>query len=65
MWKRFAFSVNLKDMIFKYFKLVELAIVYVQRNLKDEPTFSTITFVKFKLKNHSTTNLDLVVMMYA
>jgi len=37
--KGFAFIVNLKDRFFKYFKLVELAIVYFERNLKDEPTF--------------------------
>jgi len=31
---------------------------------KDEHTFFTITFMKFKLRNCLTTDLDLVVRMY-
>lgn len=48
----------------KYFKLVEFAIVVVLGNVENECTFSTIIFMKSKLRNHLTTNLDLVVSMY-
>jgi hypothetical protein len=57
--------VILKDRIFEYFKLVELAIVVVLGNVEDELTFYTVTFMKSKLRNRLTTNLDLVVRMHA
>ncbi len=41
----------LKDRIFEYFKLVELAIVAVLGSVEDEFTFSTVTFMKSKLRN--------------
>jgi hypothetical protein len=64
MWKRFTSSVILKNKILEYFKLVEFAIVVIRGNVEDECTFSTIIFMKSKLRNHLTTNLDLVVSMY-
>jgi hypothetical protein len=64
MWKRFLSSVILKDRIFEYFKLVELAIVIVLRGVENKCTFYTIAFMKFKLKNHLRINLNLVVNMY-
>jgi hypothetical protein len=51
MWRRFVSSVILKDRIFEYFKLVELAIVAVLGSVEDEFTFSTVTFMKSKLRN--------------
>lgn len=65
MWRRFDFSVILKDMISKYFKLIELLIVVVLGSVRDEHTFSTVNFMKSKLRNLLTTNLDQVVKMYA
>jgi hypothetical protein len=50
--------VILKDKIFEYFKLVVLGSV------EDERTFFTVIFMKSKLRNRLTTNLDLVVRMY-
>jgi hypothetical protein len=50
MWKRFAFSVIVKDRIFEYFKLVELTIVAILGNVEDEQSFSTVTFMKSKLR---------------
>jgi len=64
MWKRFTSSVILKNKILEYFKLVEFAIGVIRGNVEDECTFSTIIFMKSKLRNHLTTNLDLVVSMY-
>jgi hypothetical protein len=64
MWKMFDFNVILRNMISKYFKLIELAFVVVLRNVEDERIFSTITFMKSKLRNLLTTNLDRVVKMY-
>ncbi len=47
------------------FRLIELAIIMVLGNVEDERTFSTITFMKSKLRNQLTTHLDFVVRMYA
>jgi hypothetical protein len=63
--KRFASNVILKDRIFEYFKLVELSIVVILGNVENERLFSTITFMKSKLRNQLTINLDMVVRMYA
>jgi len=65
MWKRFDSNVILKDMISKYFKLIEFAIVVVLGSVEDERTFSIITFMRSKLRNLLTTNLDRAVKMYA
>jgi hypothetical protein len=65
MWKRFDFNVILINMISKYFKLFELTIVVVLWSVEDEHTLSTIIFMKSKLRNLLTTNLDRVVKMYA
>jgi hypothetical protein len=64
MWKRLAFNVILINRIFEYFKLVELVIVLILKSVEDEHAFSIITFMKSKLKNLLTTNVDLVVKMY-
>jgi hypothetical protein len=57
-------NVILNNRFFEYMKLVELTIVFVLRNVNDKHTFSTINFMKSKLRNQLTTNLDLVVRMY-
>ncbi len=55
----------LKIKMFEFFRLVELVIVMVLGSVEDERTFSTLTFMKSKLRNHLTTHFDLVVKMYA
>jgi len=57
--------VILKDRISEYFKLVELTIVVILGSVENEHSFSTITFMKSKLRNQLTINLDMVVKMYA
>ncbi len=64
MWKRFVFNVILINRIFEYFKLVELAIVLILKSVEDEHAFSIVTFMKSKLNNCLTINVDLVVKMY-
>jgi len=44
---------------------VEITIVMFVGTMEDENTFSIVNFMKFKLRNHLTTHLDLVVWMYA
>jgi hypothetical protein len=65
MWRWMANSQILKIKMFEFFRLVELVIVMVLGSVEDERTFSTLTFMKSKLRNHLTTHFDLVVKMYA
>jgi len=65
IWRRFASNVILKYRIYEYFKLIELTIVVILGNVENERIFSTITFMKSKLRNRLTINLDMVVRMYA
>jgi hypothetical protein len=44
---------------------MELAIIMVLNNVKDERNFFIVNFMKFKLYNCLTIHLDLVVKMYA
>jgi hypothetical protein len=55
----------LKIKMFEFFRPVELVIVMVLGSVEDENTFSTLTFMKSKLRNRLTTHFDLVVKMYA
>jgi hypothetical protein len=64
MWKRLVFNVILINRISEYFKLVELAILLILKSVEDEHAFSIVIFMKYKLKNCLTTNVDLVVKMY-
>jgi hypothetical protein len=57
-------NVILNNRIFEYMKLIELAIIIVLGSVDDKHTFSTINFMKSKLKNQLITNFDLVVGMY-
>jgi hypothetical protein len=46
-------------------KIAELAVVTVFGSVEDERTFSTLSFIKNKLRNRLSTHLPLVVGMHA
>jgi hypothetical protein len=54
----------LKLKMFKFFILVELVISMVFGSVEDERTLFTLTFMRSKLTNQLTTNLDLIAKMY-
>jgi hypothetical protein len=49
----------------KFMQLVELAVIQVINNVDDERTFSTLTFMKSKLRNQLVGHLDIVIYMFA
>jgi hypothetical protein len=51
--------------LFEFMKLVELAIIQIIGSVKDESTFSTLTFMKFKLWNCLAGHLNIVICMFA
>jgi hypothetical protein len=55
MWAQLTSNVVLAQKLSKFLKLVEIAIVMVEK------IFSTISFMKSKLDNCLTTHLNLVV----
>ncbi len=65
MWVHVTSNAIVPSRLFEYVKLVEIAIVMVLGNVEDECTFFIMTFMKWKLYNWLTTNLDLVICMYA
>ncbi len=48
----------------KFMQLAELADVRVISNVDDEKTFSTLTFMKPKLRNQLVGHLDIVIYMF-
>ena len=49
--------------LLEYLKLAEVAIVLVLESVEDERTFSTLSFMKAKLRNRLQTHLSMVVTM--
>jgi hypothetical protein len=45
--------------------LIELAIVQIISSVKNERTFSTLSFMKSKLHNHLTWHLNIAICMFA
>lgn len=64
MWGQVIYNAIVSFRLFKYVKLVEMAIGMVLGSVENEHTFSTMNFIKFKLHKWLTTNLDLVVCIY-
>ena len=46
-------------------KLAEIAYIQVLGSVEDERTFSTLSFIKNRLRNRLTTHLELAVAMHA
>jgi hypothetical protein len=49
----------------KYVNLAEMVVVQIVGSVEDECCFSTLAFIKLKLRNRLTTHLPLVVRMFA
>ncbi len=63
LWRTFTSFQILEIKIPKYIKLVEL-VVQIIDYVEDECCFSTLTFMKTKLRNRSTMHLKLVIHMF-
>jgi len=65
LWCILLASILLACSFVEYVKLVEIAMVQVLGNVKDEWCFSSLALCKSKLRNWLTTNLGLVVKMFS
>jgi hypothetical protein len=64
LWRVINTSSMLRHGLSKNIKLAEIATVLVLGSMEDERTFSTLSFMKDKLRNHLQTHLPLVVSMH-
>lgn len=64
MWGWWGSNGNVVHILSKYIKLEKVTILMVFNNVEDGQTISIVDFIKSKLHNWLTTNLDLVVYMY-
>jgi hypothetical protein len=65
LWITLETSCILKHSFPKFFKLAKIVIVQVLGSMEDEHTFSTLSFMKSKLRNHFNEHLHIVVGMYS
>jgi hypothetical protein len=64
MWKKLAASGILTCRISEWFKLAEIAVVSVIGSVEDERTFSTLTWMKSKVRNRLNNNLDCTLRLH-
>ena len=65
LWRRIEANGLLRNKLSEYMKIVELAVVTVLGSVEDERTFSTLSFMKNRLRNRLSTHLPVVVGMHA
>jgi hypothetical protein len=64
LWQRLGSNGILEERLSKFLELIEISIVITLGSIEDERTFSTLTYIKNKLKNHFTIHLDMVIRMH-
>ncbi len=65
LWVTISNNALLTQWLNKYLKLLEITVVLVLESIEDEQTFSTLTFMKNKLRNRLSLHLDTIVRMFA
>jgi hypothetical protein len=61
LWRSLDANSYLRISLSEFLKVAEIAIAMVLGSVQDEHTFSTISFMKNRLRNQLTTNLELTV----
>ena len=65
LWRKLSSNALISAKLSEFMKVAEIAHVQVLGSVEDERTFSSLSFLKSKLRNRLTTHLDLVVRMFA
>ena len=65
LWRKLSSNALISAKLSEFMKVAEIAHVQVLGSVEDERTFSSLAFLKSKLRNRLTTHLDLVVRMFA
>ena len=64
LWKNLGESNQLRESIPKYFKLTNLCLTMTLGSVEDERVFSTLSFLKSKVRNKVDKNLDKCLRLY-
>lgn len=65
IWRTITSNGMLSFSLSKFIKVTGIACVQVLGSTEDDRTFSTLTFIKNRLRNRLTTHLELAVAMFA
>jgi len=65
LWHTLEASHILQHSFLEFFKLATIAAMQVLGSMEDERTFSTLSFMKSKLKNHFNEHLHTIVKTYS
>ena len=65
LWHHIEANSVLQHKLSKYMKITELAVVTILGSVEDKRTFSTLSFMKNKLRNCLSTHLPLLVGIHA
>lgn len=65
IWRTISANGLLSHNLSEFIKVAEIACVQVLGSVEDERTFSTLSFIKNKLRNRLTTHMELTVAMFA
>jgi hypothetical protein len=61
LWVKFGIRGILNHQLYEWFSMAKICTVMVLDNMEDEWTFSNLSFMKSKFRNHLTMHLDLIV----
>jgi hypothetical protein len=64
LWQKLSSNALLASKLSEFVKLAEIAAVTVMGSVEDERTFSTLNYMKSKVRNNLQEHLDLVVRMF-
>jgi hypothetical protein len=64
LWLKLSSNALLASKLSEWIKVVEIATVTTLGSVEDERTFSTLNYMKSKVRNNLQEHLDLVVQMY-
>jgi hypothetical protein len=65
LWHQLATNNLLVHCLFEFMRLAKLVIVQVIGSVENERTFSTLDFMKSKLRNRLVRHLDIAICMFA
>lgn len=65
LWRKLSSNGFISMKLLEFIKVAKIAHIQVLGSVEDERTFSSLSFLKSKLRNRLTTHLDLVVRMFA
>jgi hypothetical protein len=65
MWQRLGCNALLLSKLNEYMKLTEIAMTTVLGSCEDERTFSTLSFMKNKVRNRLHSNLDTCIRLFS